>query len=394
MRFVGIDVGAERHVVASVDASQEVVLRPTGFTEDAAGYRQLLTLLGPAADTLVALEATGHYWKNVFAVLVTQGFAVAVLNPLRTRRFAAEELQRTKTDAIDALGIARFAAQKRPAPRRLPDPATEELRELLRYRDRLSQDFGDRERQLHRLLDLGFPEFPRHVRDVGSELATGILRAYPTAAAFQGVAARRLASLRYAGQHKVGPALAAALIEAASHSVGQHHGAAYRVQVQDICEDLDVLRRRLRTLDRDIERLLERHEVGTLLTTIDGIGPQTAARLIATFGDFSGMHSGAALACYVGAIPGLRQSGKRSATRASLTPIGAARLRAKLYMPVLSAVRYNPWLRAYYEALIARGKLPKVALMAAMRKLLHAVYSVATHRRPFVPHVVAQETCP
>jgi transposase len=394
MRFVGIDVGAERHVVASVDASQEVVLRPTGFTEDAAGYRQLLTLLGPAADTLVALEATGHYWKNVFAVLVTQGFAVAVLNPLRTRRFAAEELQRTKTDAIDALGIARFAAQKRPAPSRLPDPATEELRELLRYRDRLSQDFGDRERQLHRLLDLGFPEFPRHVRDVGSELATGILRAYPTAAAFQGVAARRLASLRYAGQHKVGPALAAALIEAASHSVGQHHGAAYRVQVQDICEDLDVLRRRLRTLDRDIERLLERHVVGTLLTTIDGIGPQTAARLIATFGDFSGMHSGAALACYVGAIPGLRQSGKRSATRASLTPIGAARLRAKLYMPVLSAVRYNPWLRAYYEALIARGKLPKVALMAAMRKLLHAVYSVATHRRPFVPHVVAQETCP
>jgi len=63
-------------------------------------------------------------------------------------------------------------------------------------------------------------------------------------------------------------------------------------------------------------------------------------------------------------------------------------------MPVLSAVRCNPWLRAYYEALIARGKLPKVALIAAMRKLLHAVYRVATHRRPFVPHVVAQEARP
>ena len=37
-----------------------------------------------------------------------------MLNPLRTRRFSEEELQRTKTDAIDALGIARFAAQKRP----------------------------------------------------------------------------------------------------------------------------------------------------------------------------------------------------------------------------------------------------------------------------------------
>jgi len=63
-------------------------------------------------------------------------------------------------------------------------------------------------------------------------------------------------------------------------------------------------------------------------------------------------------------------------------------------MPTLVATKYNPWLRAYDEALIARGKLPKVALIAAMRKLLHAVYSVATHRRPFVPHVVAQEARP
>jgi transposase len=58
----------------------------------------------------VALEATGHYWRNLFAALLAKGYAVAVLNPLRTRRFAEEELQRTKTDAIDALGIARFAA--------------------------------------------------------------------------------------------------------------------------------------------------------------------------------------------------------------------------------------------------------------------------------------------
>jgi hypothetical protein len=63
-------------------------------------------------------------------------------------------------------------------------------------------------------------------------------------------------------------------------------------------------------------------------------------------------------------------------------------------MPVLTAVRKNPWLRAYYDGLIARGKLPKVALVAAMRKLLHAVYSVAIHRRPFVPRLVDQEARP
>jgi transposase len=394
VRFVGIDVAAERHVVAGVDETAAVFLKPAPFTEDAEGYQKLLNLVGTAADTLVAMEATGHYWKNLFAALVAHGFAVALLNPLRTHRFASEDLQRTQTDAIDALGIARFAAQKRPPATRLPDRATEELRELVRFRDRLVQDFGDRLRQLHRLVDLGFPEFTRYIRDLGSELATAILRDYPTAAGFQGVSVRRLAGLRYDGRHKIGDELAQALLQAAARSVGRHHGEAYRIQVRYTCEDLDLLRRRLRGLERDIERLLDDHEVGTLLTTIEGIGPQTAARLVATFGDFSGFPSGATLASYVGAIPALRQSGKRTSSRAGLTPIGDAQLRAKLWMPVLTAVRKNPWLRAYYDRLIARGKLPKVALMAAMRKLLHAAYSVATHRRPFVPHLLGQEARP
>ena len=69
-------------------------------------------------------------------------------------------------------------------------------------------------------------------------------------------------------------------------------------------------------------------------------------------------------------------------------------MRAKLWMPVLTAVRTSPWLRAYDEGLIGRGKLPSVALVAAMRKLLHAVHSVPPHRRPFVATLVTAEARP
>jgi len=387
MRFVGIDIASETHVVAVVDERSEVIVKSTPFSEDAGGYEKLLVVIGEPKDTLVAMEATGHYWKNLFATLVAKGFVVALLNPLRTHRFAGEDLERTKTDAIDALGIARFAAQKRPAATRLPDSATEELRELVRLRGRLVQDFGDRLRQLHRLVDLGFPEFTRYVRSLDSELACSILHDYPTAEAFQGVSVNRLARLRYDGRHKVGEELASALIDAAKRSVGRHHGEAYRVQVRYACEDLDVLRRRLRELERDIERKLGEHEVGTLLTTIDGIGPQTAARLIAELGDPASFRDAGALASYVGVIPAVKQSGKSKGTRAGLTPIGNAALRAALWMPTLTAVRKNPWLRAYYERLLARGKLPKVALVASMRKLLIAVYAVAKSRKAFVPQL-------
>lgn len=385
MRFAGIDIASETHVLAIVHADGAVEVKATPFGEDATGYDQVLHLLGTPGEVLIAMEATGHYWKNLFAVLAAAGHRVALLNPLRTHRFASEDLARTKTDAIDALTIARFAAEKRPPPTRLPDAATEELRELVQLRERLLQDFGDRVRQLHRLVDLGFPEFTRYVRTLDSELATAILHDYPTAAAFRGVSVKRLAALRYDGRHQVGLDLARSLIEAARRSVGQHHSATYRVQVRYACQDLDTLRSRLRDLDRDLEGKLREHEVGRLLTTIDGVGPTTAARVIAEVGDPAHFRSAAALAAYVGVIPELKQSGKRHPTRAGLTRIGNARLRAALWMPTLTAVRCNAWLRAHYERLRARGKLPKVALVACMHKLLLAIYSVAKHRRPFVP---------
>lgn len=387
MRFVGIDIASERHVVAVVDEGGNVVARPTAFGEDAAGYRTLLEAAGPAADTLIALEATGHYWKNVFAFLAGQGYAVALVNPLRTRRFAEEELERTKTDNVDALGIAHFAGQKHPPVTRLAEEVTLELREMVQLRDRLQQDLGDRVRQLHRAVDLGFPEFTRYVADLSSELATFILKDRQTAKSFIGLRPRALSNLKYDGRHFVGLELATKLIEAAKVSVGAHHGEAYRVQVRYFCEDIEVLRERIHDIDRDIESKLDTHEVGKLLTTIPGIGPTTAARLIAVLGNPADFADAAALAAYAGVVPGLRQSGKKAPSSARLTPIGNASLRAKLYMPTLTAVRRNPWLKAFYERLRARGKPAKVALLAAMRKLLAAVYSVARHRQPFVPRL-------
>lgn len=385
MRFVGIDIASETHVAAMLAQDEQVLVRPTPFGEDAPGYAKLRELLGSPEDVLVAMEATGHYWQNLFAYLAGEGFAVALLNPLRTRRFAGEDLERTKTDAIDALGIARFAAQKRPAITRLADEVTRELRELVRLRERLLLDFDSHVHQLHRLVDLGFPEFTRHVRTLNSELATAILCNFPTAAAFKGLTVRRLARVRYDGRHTVGEALAQSLIEAAQSSVGHHHGPAYQVSVRYGCEQIELLRRQLRELDRDIETSLRQNEVGKLLTTIDGIGTQTAARLVGELGDPSEFRSAAALACYVGLVPGRRDSGKRQGRHAPLSPIGHAALRKALWMPTLVAVRTNNWFRGYYEGLRARGKPAKVALVATMRKLLTVVYVVAKERRPFVP---------
>ena len=100
-------------------------------------------------------------------------------------------------------------------------------------------------------------------------------------------------------------------------------------------------------------------------------------------GDPAHFKSAAAFAAYVGVVPGLKQSGKNGSRRAACAPMGNARLRRALWMPVVGAVRRNAWLKPFYDGLIARGKPPKLALVAAMRKLLHAAYSVTKNRRPF-----------
>ncbi len=384
MRFVGIDIGAERHVVAIVDDSGAILQRPVSFGEEAAGYRRLRELLSDPADCRVAMEATGHYWRNLFAWLTNEGFSVALINPLRTRRFAEEELERTKTDKVDAVGIARFAAQKHPTPTELAEPAIDELRQLVRLRETTVQHLGDRVRNLHQAVDLTFPEFTRHVRGLDTELATAILSRYPTAAALREMSIPSLARLCCDGYRRVGSTLARRVIEAAKISIGRHHTEAYELQVRYACKDIIELRARERELKVEIEHRLKDHEVGKLLTTIDGVGTLTAACIIAETGDPACFRSAAALASYVGVVPRLHHSGKRKFSGKPAIPLGNARLRRALWMPVVVAVRHNPWLSAYYQRLRAAGKRPKVAMIAAMHKLLAAIYSVAKHRRPFV----------
>jgi len=369
-----------------------VTRRATRLTEDAAGYAQLdaaLVALAPPEATLVVCEATGHYWQNVVAHLWAGGWRVALVNPLRTARYAGEELVRTKTDAMDAVLLARFGREQQPAPVPVTDEATRELTELARLRTRLLQDVQDRVNQLHRVVgyavcDLTFPEFTRHVKTLDSELAIAILARSPTARALAQVTPRTLAGLVYDGRRRVGDDLAQALVAAATASVGAHHPEAYVGQVRYAAEDLTTLRARLRELDGELRTRVEEHDVGRHLLTIPGIGPITAACVLAETGDLARFPDAATLASYAGLVPALRHSGKRAPSRAGCHPAGNARLRRGLYRATLTAVRYNPWLRTFYQRLLARGKPKLLALPAAMRKLLTAIHSVARRRQPFV----------
>lgn len=84
-----------------------------------------------------------------------------------------------------------------------------------------------------------------------------------------------------------------------------------------------------------------------------------------------------------GLDPRQHTSGSSVEKKPRISKAGNKHLRRHLYMPALVAVRHDPHLRAFYEHLLARGKTKMQALVATMRKLLHAIFGIFKHDQPF-----------
>ena len=126
--------------------------------------------------------------------------------------------------------------------------------------------------------------------------------------------------------------------------------------------------------DLDGQMLVHVHqrfgELDDLLRSTKGIGPTTSATLIAELPEL-GRLSRRQIAALVGVAPYARDSGTMRGRRQIFG--GRFDVRRTLYMATLVATRHNPIIQAFYKRLIEAGKLPKVALIACMRKLLSIV---------------------
>ena len=132
-----------------------------------------------------------------------------------------------------------------------------------------------------------------------------------------------------------------------------------------------LLERRLARSDDELQKRLRQTELwrrrDEVLQSVPGVGPVTSLTLLALLPEL-GRLSHKEVAALVGVAPHARESGRwRGARHCSG---GRAEVRSVLYMAALTAVRSNAPLKAFYRRLRAAGKPPKVALIAAARKLL------------------------
>lgn len=147
---------------------------------------------------------------------------------------------------------------------------------------------------------------------------------------------------------------------------------------------IQFLKAELDGADAEIARHVQQHhgELAAALSSVPGVGPASVAVLLAELPEL-GQLDRRRIAALVGVAPLNRDSGQMRGQRAIWG--GRSAVRRALYMAALVGVRHNPVLRAFYDRLLAAGKRKKVALVAAMRKLLGMLNAIAKTRSTWNP---------
>ena len=155
---------------------------------------------------------------------------------------------------------------------------------------------------------------------------------------------------------------------------------AMKASLQAINDDITKIDKQMKTL---IDKDSSLKELYTLITSVVGIGVQTAINLLVYTDGFSLFDDARKLACYAGVAPFEHSSGSSVRGRTKVSKLANMKLKSVLQMAALSAVKYDKQLKEYYEKKIAKGKSKLSILNAVKNKLIHRVMSVVQRKKKY-----------
>jgi len=316
---VGIDVSAKTLDVAIETDGKKIPLMCVN--NDHTGHKKLLKKLTKRGyHARVVLEATGSYsFKLAMALEEHPRVEVMVGNPRALKRFAEACMQRGKSDPLDAGSILEFCKRMDFQKWVRPSDACLELRCITRRIRQLTDDV---------------------VADKN----------------------------RLGAKHYEGPTAKMVIND-------------IEVNIRHLEKRIDLLEKTALTLIKPHEDLQSKYD---LLITVNGIGQTSALHLLGELMIISKDMTAPQWVALAGLDPRLCQSGTSLNKKKRISKAGNKYIRAALYMPAMTAARRDPHIRSFYLKLVDdRKKKEIVALVAVMRKLLHAIWGMFKYKQPF-----------
>lgn len=155
------------------------------------------------------------------------------------------------------------------------------------------------------------------------------------------------------------------------------------ILVRDLRRSIAALETAIAKLTQEAQKLIARDALlqrrFLLLQSTPGIGPVSALQLLAELSLVPANCDVRQWVAYAGLDPRHHASGSSLHQKTRISKVGNRHIRRALYMPALTAVRFDPHFRSFYQHLQALGKCKMIALVAVMRKLLHAIFGMFKH---------------
>lgn len=378
MFYVGIDVAKDKHDCCILSSDGELLYPSFTISNNSLGFEDLMEKLRSLTDDYseikVGLESTGHYHLNILSMLLDNGLASYVINPLHTTLFRkGQSLRKTKTDKVDAASIAMMLlTDKTLKPYTDTSYHNEELKSLTRYRFEKVQERSRLKTSVTRLVTILFPEIEKLVPQLHMHSIYMLLSEFPGASYISSAHLTRLKNLLYKESNgRYGRDMAIKIRDAASTSIGSIIPAK-SMELKHTIQLIEVLSEEINEVEASIYAIME--QIDTKITTIPGINYRMAAMIIAEVGDFSSFKSADQILAYAGLSPTTYQSGQLSAAYARMEKRGSRYLRYALFNAAKYVCNWDPTFRNYLAKKRAEGKHYFVAISHACKKLVRVIY--------------------
>lgn len=376
MYFIGIDISKFKHDCAVIDDSGEIITPSWSFTNDSEGFSQLKLLLDSLdSETRIGLESTGHYGMNLKLFLETNNFSFMEFNPLLINRFVkSKSLRKTKSDSIDCVMIARYLMTVEYKPYPSSFYHSEKLKSLTRFRDSLVRQRSRQLVELTNILDKIFPEFKPFFGGKFSATALHILANYSSPEKIANMNVKSYDALRKLSRGRFSTTAFTRLKLLAKNTVGNTEDFLLQ-EMKIVLELYSQLDSKIDETENLIQECVS--EINPPMLTVPGIGVESAAVILAEFGDFAKFNNASQLLSFAGMEPGYFQSGI-SESAGKMVKHGSSHLRYALMNCAQTVVNYEPTFAEFYTKKRAEGKPHRVALSHVVKKLLRVIYTLQT----------------
>lgn len=375
---VGVDIAQEVHVARAVSFRGIALGTSLKFGNHLEGFNFLKCWIRDLLKSyklqkvIVGMEPTGHYWLSLARWLDSQGIETVLVNPhLVKKNKENRDNTPSKSDHKDALVIADMIKNGYYSPVRFLAESYEELRILMGNRETVTKRLNSAVNQIHRWVDIVFPELRQVFKILTCTSAIATLRLFPLPKEISRLSTEQvLAGWKQYVKRHAGVKRAEQLITLAKCSVGATHALhAYKLHLEQLLEEYDLAQRQLEQIEQEVHMILGRIPYAQKLLEIPGVNATSLAGILGEAGDLSAYAHGNALLRHAGLNLAEASSGKWRG-KMVLSKRGRPRLRHFLYLVTMCMVMTNSEFRALHHYNVKEKKVKK---MKSIMKLIGKV---------------------